>query len=77
MKGTAGHPLRLRFSEHGKVRFVSHRDIARAALDGRQAVPAGAVSAFAPTHIGTLLRKIDLGPAGARRHFPPPGPRRD
>lgn len=30
MKGTAGFPLRLRFTEHGKVRFVSHRDIARA-----------------------------------------------
>ena len=25
-----GFPVRLRFSEHGKVRFISHRDVARA-----------------------------------------------
>ena len=30
MKGTAGHPLRLRFTKRGKVRFISHRDVARA-----------------------------------------------
>ncbi len=30
MRGTAGHPVRLRFTKHGKVRFVSHRDVARA-----------------------------------------------
>jgi radical SAM-linked protein len=30
VRGTAGHPLRLRFTERGKVRFVSHRDVARA-----------------------------------------------
>ncbi len=30
MRGAAGFPVRLRFSEHGKVRFVSHRDVARA-----------------------------------------------
>ena len=30
MKGTAGHPVRLRFTKHGKVRFISHRDVARA-----------------------------------------------
>jgi radical SAM-linked protein len=30
MKGTEGFPVRLRFSKHGKVRFVSHRDVARA-----------------------------------------------
>jgi radical SAM-linked protein len=30
MKGDAGFPLRLRFSKRGKVRFVGHRDIARA-----------------------------------------------
>ena len=30
MRGTEGHPLRLRFRERGKVRFVSHRDVARA-----------------------------------------------
>jgi radical SAM-linked protein len=30
VRGTAGHPVRLRFTKRGKVRFVSHRDVARA-----------------------------------------------
>ena len=30
MRGETGHPLRLRFAKQGKVRFVSHRDVARA-----------------------------------------------
>jgi radical SAM-linked protein len=30
MRGTEGFPVRLRFSKRGKVRFVSHRDVARA-----------------------------------------------
>jgi radical SAM-linked protein len=30
MRGDAGFPVRLRFTERGKVRFVSHRDVARA-----------------------------------------------
>jgi radical SAM-linked protein len=30
VRGEAGHPIRLRFSKQGKVRFVSHRDVARA-----------------------------------------------
>lgn len=30
MKGDAGFPVRLRFTKLGKVRFVSHRDVARA-----------------------------------------------
>ena len=30
MKGTQGFPVRLRFTKRGKVRFVSHRDVARA-----------------------------------------------
>jgi radical SAM-linked protein len=30
MKGDAGFPVRLRFTKQGKVRFVSHRDVARA-----------------------------------------------
>ena len=30
MRGDAGFPVRLRFSKHGKVRFVGHRDVARA-----------------------------------------------
>ncbi|MEX1006274.1 MAG: TIGR03936 family radical SAM-associated protein [Acidimicrobiia bacterium] len=30
MKGSEGFPVRLRFTKRGKVRFVSHRDVARA-----------------------------------------------
>ncbi|MET0920616.1 MAG: TIGR03936 family radical SAM-associated protein [Acidimicrobiia bacterium] len=30
MRGTAGHPVRLRFTKRGKVRFIGHRDVARA-----------------------------------------------
>lgn len=30
MRGEAGVPIRLRFAKRGKVRFVSHRDVARA-----------------------------------------------
>jgi radical SAM-linked protein len=30
MRATEGFPVRLRFAERGKVRFVSHRDVARA-----------------------------------------------
>ena len=29
MRGDAGCPVRVRFSKHGKVRFVGHRDLAR------------------------------------------------
>ena len=30
MRSTDGHPVRLRFTKQGKVRFISHRDVARA-----------------------------------------------
>jgi radical SAM-linked protein len=30
MKGTAGVPVRLRYTKRGKVRWISHRDVARA-----------------------------------------------
>ncbi len=30
MRGDLGFPVRLRFTEHGKVRWISHRDVARA-----------------------------------------------
>ncbi len=30
MRGDAGFPVRLRFTKQGKIRFVSHRDVARA-----------------------------------------------
>ena len=29
-EGDLGFPVRLRFAKHGKVRFISHRDVARA-----------------------------------------------
>jgi radical SAM-linked protein len=30
MRGDSGFPVRVRFAKHGKVRFISHRDVARA-----------------------------------------------
>jgi radical SAM-linked protein len=30
MRGDTGFPVRVRFAKHGKVRFISHRDVARA-----------------------------------------------
>jgi len=30
MRGSATHPVRLRYAKHGKVRWTSHRDVARA-----------------------------------------------
>lgn len=30
LRGDTGHPVRLRFSKRGPVRFISHRDVARA-----------------------------------------------
>ena len=30
MRGDAGFPVRIRFTKRGKVRFISHRDVARA-----------------------------------------------
>jgi radical SAM-linked protein len=30
MRGASGYPVRIRFAKHGKVRFISHRDVARA-----------------------------------------------
>jgi radical SAM-linked protein len=30
MRGDRGFPVRIRFAKHGKVRFISHRDVARA-----------------------------------------------
>ena len=30
MRGDSGFPVRIRFAKRGKVRFISHRDVARA-----------------------------------------------
>jgi radical SAM-linked protein len=50
VRGDAGHPVRLRFAKEGKVRFVSHRDVARAferALR-RAELPVAFTAGFAP-----------------------------
>jgi polyketide synthase 12 len=43
--------------------LIEHRDVARAALDGRETVPPGAQSPMSREHIRSLLSHIDLGPA--------------
>ena len=30
MKGTDGHPVRLQYTKYGKIRWIGHRDVARA-----------------------------------------------
>jgi polyketide synthase 12 len=45
-----------------RVRFLlEHREIARAALDGRQAIPAGAQTPMSQIHIRMLLEQMNLG----------------
>ncbi len=55
-----------RLIAYGRARtgfLIEHRDIARAALDGSQPVPAGAQTPLSQLHIRVLLGQIDLGPA--------------
>ena len=55
-----------RLIAYGRARIgflIGHREIARAALDGRQQVPAGAQSPMSRAHIRFLLGEISLGPA--------------
>jgi polyketide synthase 12 len=55
-----------RLIAYGRARIgflIEHREIARAALDGRQQVPAGAQSPMSRAHIRFLLGEISLGPA--------------
>jgi polyketide synthase 12 len=63
--GPGGSPLdRLIAYGQARIRFLTeHRDIARATLDGRQHIPAGAQTPLSWTHIRMLLGQIDLGPA--------------
>ena len=42
--------------------LLEHRDIARAALDGRQPIPAGSQTPLSQVHIRVLLGQMDLGP---------------
>jgi len=50
MRGDSGFPVRLRFTEVGKVRFVSHRDVARAFERAfrMEALPLAFTAGFSP-----------------------------
>jgi AcrR family transcriptional regulator len=63
--GPGAAPLdRLIAYGRARIRFlIEHRDIARAALDGHQRVPAGSQTPISQVHIRMLLGQMDLGPA--------------
>lgn len=50
MRGERGFPIRVKFSKHGKVRFVGHRDVARAFERAFRIVslPVGFTQGFSP-----------------------------
>jgi AcrR family transcriptional regulator len=53
-----------RLIAYGRARtgfLIDHCDIARAALDGHQPIPAGSQTPLSQTHIRMLLGQIDLG----------------
>ena len=55
-----------RLVAYGRARvgfLIGHREIARAALDGSQPVPAGSQTPLSQMHIRILLGQIPLGPA--------------
>ena len=55
-----------RLIAYGRARIgflISHRDIARAALDGHQPIPAGSQTPISQVHIRILLGQMDLGGA--------------
>jgi AcrR family transcriptional regulator len=55
-----------RLIAYGRARtgfLIAHRDIARAALDGHQPVPAGSRTPMSQAHIRVLLGQMDLGDA--------------
>jgi AcrR family transcriptional regulator len=61
-----GAPPLHRLIAYGQARvhfLIEHHEIARAALDGRQPIPAGSQTPMSQTHIRMLLAEIDLGPA--------------
>jgi polyketide synthase 12 len=61
-----GAPPQDRLIAYGEARIrflMEHREIARAALDGRQPIPAGSETPLSQIHIRMLLAQIDLGPA--------------
>ena len=62
--GPGAAPLE-RLIAYGQARvgfMLEHRDIARAALDGRQPIPAGSQTPMSQVHIRILLGQMDLGP---------------
>ncbi|MFY1672036.1 TetR/AcrR family transcriptional regulator [Plantactinospora sp. WMMB334] len=63
--GPGAAPLdRLIAYGRARIRFMlEYHEIARAALDSRQPIPAGAQTPMSQTHIRMLLGRIDLGPA--------------
>jgi polyketide synthase 12 len=61
-----GAPPLERLIAYGRARtgfLIAHGDIARAALDGHQPVPAGSQSPLSQVHIRMLLGQLDLGGA--------------
>ena len=55
-----------RLIAYGRARtgfLIDHRDIARAALDGHQPIPAGSHTPMSQPHIRMLLGQMDLGGA--------------
>ncbi len=55
-----------RLIAYGRARtgfLITHRDIARAALDGHQPIPARPLSPLSQVHIRILLGQMDLGGA--------------
>ena len=60
-----GAPALDRLIAYGRARIdflIGHREIARAALDGREPVPAGSQTPMSRAHIKSLLDKLRLGP---------------
>ncbi len=61
--GPGGLPLD-RLIAYGRARIdflIRHREIARAALDGREQVPAGSQTPMSREHVRFLLGKMSLG----------------
>ena len=61
-----GPPPLDRLVAYGRARIgflITHREIARAALDGREQVPAGSQTPMSRAHIRFLLGQMRLGPA--------------
>jgi len=61
-----GAPPLDRLIAYGRARIdflIGHREIARAALDGRESVPAGSQTPISRAHIRFLLGEIRLGAA--------------